>query len=68
MSKLERNIRKAITEARKTGISGMSLGNLKQVTSTAGLAEAGITPEEYDRTFDSLALRAAASRRFTIIH
>ena len=68
MSKLERNIRKAITKARKSGITGMSLANLKQVTPTDGLVEAGITPAEYHRTFDSLALRAAASRRFTIIH
>ena len=68
MCKLESNIGKAITAARKTGITGMSIDNLKQVTSTQGLAEAGITPSQYHSEFESKAMRVAASRRFTIIY
>lgn len=65
MDQLKRNIGKAITKARKSGITGMSLANLKQVTPTDGLT---ISVEEYHSSFDALALKVAASRRFRILH
>lgn len=64
MNQLERNIGKAITQARKDGVRAMSLANLKQITSTEDLQ---ISVEEYNAGFDQAAQRVAASRRFTIL-
>ena len=64
MSQLESNIRDAITDAKRDGITSMSLANLKQVTPTRGLT---ISVAEYHNTFDEVASQVAKRMRFRII-
>lgn len=64
MSQLESNIRDAITDAKRDGITSMSLANLKQVTPTRGLT---ISVAEYHMTFDEVAVQVSKRMRFRII-
>ena len=64
MSELEKNITDAIKTAKRDGIVGMSMQNLKQVTRTSGLK---ISVSEYHLTFDEVAMQVARRLRFRII-
>lgn len=64
MNQLESNIRDAITDAKRDGITSMSLANLKQVTPTRGLT---ISLAEYHMTFDEVAVQVSKRMRFRII-
>lgn len=48
---LSRNIADAIRKAKRDGVTGMSISNLRQLTSTAGLM---CSPAEYNEVFPSL--------------
>jgi len=56
-------IKKTIRKARRDGITGMSLANLKQITPTTGLT---CPPAEYHRAFPEIATNVASRLRFTI--
>jgi len=64
MNQLEKNITDAIKTAKRDGVVGMSIQNLKQVTSTRGLR---MSVSEYRNTFDEVAKRVAKRLRFPII-
>lgn len=61
--KLYNLIETAIRNARRDGITGMSLANLKQITPTTGLT---CPPAEYHRVFPEIAANVAYRLRFTI--
>ena len=64
MNQLEKNIADAIKTAKRNGVVGMSMQNLKQVTRTSGLK---ISVSEYHNTFDEVAKQVAKRLRFPII-
>jgi len=64
MNQLEKNIADAIKAAKRDGIVGMSMRNLKQVTPTRGLT---ISVAEYHATFDEVASQVSKRLRFPII-
>jgi|TARA_R100000479_G_scaffold174589_2_gene123172 hypothetical protein len=64
MNQLEKNITDAIKTAKRDGVVGMSMQNLKQVTRTSGLK---ISVYEYHRTFEEVAKQVAKRIRFSII-
>ena len=64
MNQLEKNITDAIKTAKRDGVVGMSMQNLKQVTRTSSLK---ISVSEYHNTFDEVASQVAKRMRFRII-
>jgi len=64
MDILKRNISVAIMVAVGEGTTAMSIANLKQVTSTAGLQ---ISPAAYNNGFEEAAREVAAAENFRIL-
>lgn len=60
---LTQNIRSTITKAKRRGVVGMSLANLKQCTPTTGLT---CPPGEYHREFPRVAAQVAARLSFPV--
>lgn len=65
VSVLERNIRKAISSAKRQGTTGMSFACLKQLTSTDGLS---CHPAVYHRDFPRIAQYIAMRMKFELYH
>ena len=57
------NIKATIKKAKKDGIVGMSLANLKQITSTAGVT---VSVSEYHQQFGVIADDVATKMKFKL--
>jgi hypothetical protein len=62
---LEANIREAIRKAKRSGTTGMSYANLKQITPTDGLT---CHPAAYHREFPRVAQYVAMKMKFELHH